>query len=139
MTPANPRHLTASSHAAYLSWRDAGVRRRLAILSEAGELLSQRSDELYQGLYADGLSQRLARYYGRWILHNASPALLGRYADELTRRVKAGTGEELLVRRPDGVVLMIAPGNSPTVNCAPLFPILLVVYTRLARSEVAAR
>jgi enoyl-CoA hydratase/carnithine racemase/acyl-CoA reductase-like NAD-dependent aldehyde dehydrogenase len=119
---------------AFLAWRDAGVGTRLRVLSNAGEALARRRPELDEALLADGLSQALASYYGDWIVSTAAPTRLARYAEDLVRRIDVGDGEEILVRRPDGVLLVVAPSNSPTINSAPLFPMLLVGNAIIARA-----
>ncbi|HHH26978.1 MAG TPA: aldehyde dehydrogenase family protein, partial [Polyangiaceae bacterium] len=63
-----------------------------------------------------------------------SPRRLRRYAEDIVRRVPVGDGEEILVRRPDGVVLVVTPSSSPTINAGPLFPILLVGNAVIARA-----
>ncbi|MEQ9325146.1 MAG: hypothetical protein RIF41_38625, partial [Polyangiaceae bacterium] len=98
-----------------MAWRNAGIAVRTRVLCEAGEALARRRAELDEGLVADGLSRALATYYGNWIVDTASPRRLRRYADDIVRRIPVGAGEEILVRRPDGVVLVVAPSSSPTI------------------------
>lgn len=106
-------------------WRRAGIARRLAVLQQAGALLAEQRDVLVSHLRRESLSTDLARYFGEWIVHAGNPELLRSYARDLSRWMKTGSGGELLVRRPDGVVLLMAPANSPTIQSASLFSILL--------------
>ncbi|GEM_PF-93761 len=109
-------------------------------MSEAGRILRANRGALLDCLRADGLSTALAQYYGAWILRQAEPALLEHAADELLRSTPAS--RETLVRRPDGVVALITPGNSPTINTAPLFSILLAgngVLMRAPARDTGAR
>ncbi len=115
-------------------WEEAGLAARLAVLQEAGRRLAERRSELDAWLRADGLSQRLAAYYGDWIVHQGDATLLQRYAWHHTRHEDVGGGGELLFLRPDGVVLLVVPGNSPTINTAPLFSLLLPGNAVLARA-----
>lgn len=139
MTGTQGPTLVAASREAFLSWRDAGIATRTRVLCAAGEALARRRAELDEGLFADGLSHALATYYGDWIVDTASPRRLRRYADDIVKRVPVGDGEEILVRRPDGVVLVVAPSSSPTINSAPLFPILLVGNAIIARAPTNDR
>lgn len=134
MTGAEGPTLVAASREAFVAWRDAGLATRTRVLCRAGEALARRRAELDAGLLADGLSQALATYYGDWIVDTAAPRRSRRYAEDIVRRVPVGEGEEILVRRPDGVVLVVAPSSSPTINAAPLFPILLVGNAVIARA-----
>ncbi|PRQ01253.1 aldehyde dehydrogenase family protein [Enhygromyxa salina] len=109
---------------AALEWRGVPILDRLRLLRSAGELLRDNREALLDCLRADGLSTALAEYYGAWILRQAEPDLLEQTANELLRTTPAR--DEVLVRRPDGVVALITPGNSPTINTAPLFSMLLV-------------
>ncbi|MCA9701268.1 MAG: aldehyde dehydrogenase family protein, partial [Myxococcales bacterium] len=109
--------------AAAARWRAVPLRTRLQVLRHAGELLRSRRDALLDCLRADGLSTTLAEFYGGWILRQGSEELLDHSARELVRATAAA--DECLVRRPDGVVALITPGNSPTINTAPLFSMLL--------------
>lgn len=114
-------------------WAAAGFERRLAVLQDAGRRLGGARDALHAALRADGLSVAMAQFYGEWILHAGDPRLLERYARSLVRWVPrpdrsdrpAAGGGELLLRRPDGVVLLVPPGNSPTINGSSVFSILL--------------
>jgi succinate-semialdehyde dehydrogenase/glutarate-semialdehyde dehydrogenase len=115
----------AGSRGAAAAWSRAGIERRLRVLQQAGEALSARRDQLLAALQADGLSQYLADNWIPWILHQGSARLLEQYARSLVRWVKTGVGGELLVRRPDGVVLVVPPANSPTIQASSLFSILL--------------
>ncbi|WP_146661349.1 aldehyde dehydrogenase family protein [Enhygromyxa salina] len=117
-------HVARDVHAAALEWRDVPIRARLKLLRSAGEVLRSRRDSLLDCLRADGLSTALAEYYGAWILRQAAPDVLEHTASELLRTTPAR--DEVWVRRPDGVVALITPGNSPTINTAPLFSMLLV-------------
>lgn len=109
--------------AAAAVWRAVPLRQRLEILREAGSILQQKREALLDCLRADGLSTALAEFYGGWILRQGQAPLLEHTARELLRTTPS-TGE-FLARRPDGVVALITPGNSPTINTAPLFSILL--------------
>ncbi len=122
---SDPQILVERAAEAGRRWARAGIATRLSVLQDAGARLAEQRAELYDGLYADGLSHDLAEYYGGWIIHCGSPDLLARYAKELVRFQPHGTGGELFVRRPDGVVLLVTPANSPTINAATLFSILL--------------
>lgn len=115
-------------------WRWCPVRERLAILRAAGERLRERRDDLLDALRADGLSTALARTYGVWIERQGSAELLEHAARQLVRATPAG--HETLVRRPDGVVALVTPANSPTINTAPLFSILLAGNGVLMRAPV---
>ena len=96
--------------------------------------LEERRSELDRYLREDGLSQRLAAYYGDWIVHCGRADHLERYAKDMVRRIATPIGEEVMVRRADGVVLLVTPGNSPTINTAPIFSMLLVGNAVLMRS-----
>lgn len=119
---------------AQTKWERAGLATRLQVLTEAGRELSRRRKELQEGLYADGLSQKLADYYGRWLIQQSSAEHLSRYAEDMTRlhHVEDG-GIEVMVRRADGVVLLIAPANSPTMTSAAIFSMLLPGNGLIAR------
>jgi enoyl-CoA hydratase/carnithine racemase/acyl-CoA reductase-like NAD-dependent aldehyde dehydrogenase len=110
--------------AAAVQWRGVPILERLDVLRTAGEVLRANRTALLDWLRADGLSTALAEYYGAWILRQAEPELLEYTASELLRRTPSPG--EVWVRRPDGVVALITPGNSPTINTAPLFSIVLV-------------
>ncbi len=112
------RVATAASH-----WHEVSIRERLKVLRRAGALLCENHDQLLDCLRADGLSTHLAEYYGGWIERQGAADLLEHTAAELLRPTPAR--DEWLVRRPDGVVALITPGNSPTINTAPLFSMLL--------------
>lgn len=116
------------------AWAAAGVARRLSVLERAGRALAARRDDLHAALRADSLSTDLARYWGDWLTHAADPEVLAHYADQMIRWVPAGEGGEILVRRPDGVVLLIPPGNSPTINGSSVFSILLAGNAVIARA-----
>lgn len=92
-------------------------------MRDAGARLRASHAELLGCLRADGLSAQLADFYGAWIQRQASAESLDQVARELWRTTPAR--DEVVVRRPDGVVALITPGNSPTINTAPLFSILL--------------
>lgn len=109
---------------AAVQWRNVPILDRLKLLRSAGELLRNNRDALLDCLRADGLSTALAEYYGAWILRQAAPDLLEHTATELLRSTPSSG--EMWVRRPDGVAALITPGNSPTINTAPLFCMLLV-------------
>lgn len=113
-------------------WRKVPIRERLKVLRRAGALLGQNHDRLIDCLRADGLSTNLAEYYGAWIERQGAADLLEHTAAELLRTTPASG--EALVRRPDGVVALITPGNSPTINTAPLFSILLAGNAVLMRA-----
>ena len=124
------------------AWADAGLSRRLAVLQDAGRALAQRRDELHRGLRADGLSDKLADYYGDWVVRSARPELLARYAADHGNWVATGEGGEWMFRRPDGLVLLVVPGNSPTLNGVSLFSILLpgnAVIVRAPRNDRGLR
>ncbi|MEO0604832.1 MAG: aldehyde dehydrogenase family protein, partial [Myxococcota bacterium] len=124
------------------AWANAGLEARLAVLREAGQALADQRDRLDAGLRGDGLSDKLAAYYGDWIVRCGDPDLLERYARDHARWVATGTGGELMVRRPDGLVLLVVPGNSPTLNAATLFTILLpgnAVITRAPKVDAGLR
>ncbi|NVB37539.1 aldehyde dehydrogenase family protein [Pseudenhygromyxa sp. WMMC2535] len=122
-SPTTPDVLARRVAAAARRWRVAPLRERLGILRDAGARLRAREQDLLDCLRADGLSTALARFYGGWILRQGAADLLEHTARELMRTTPAPG--ETLVRRPDGVVALITPGNSPTINTAPLFSILL--------------
>ena len=109
--------------AAANQWRAVPLRKRLEVLRRAGSILHDRRDALLDCLRADGLSTALAEFYGGWILRQGEAPLLEHTARELVRGTPSAN--EFLVRRPDGVVALITPGNSPTINTAPLFSMLL--------------
>lgn len=131
--------LGQSVRAASVEWARAGIERRLRVLQDAGRQLAERERELLACLAADGLSERLARHYGGWIVHAGSPRLLELYARSLVRRIDSGAGAEILVRRPDGVVLLVLPANSATINSAPIFSILLPGNGLLVRAPEHAK
>ena len=115
-------------------WAAAGLERRLAVLQNAGLRLERSRAALHDALRAEGLSVAMARFYGEWILHAGDPRLLELYARALVRWVPRPAqadppgppaGGELLLRRPDGVVLLVPPGNSPTINGSSVFSMLL--------------
>ncbi|PRP93388.1 putative enoyl-CoA hydratase echA8 [Enhygromyxa salina] len=112
-----------SVEAAAGCWRAVPIRDRLKVLRRAGATLRKNREALLDCLRADGLSTALAEYYGAWILRQGEADLLEHTATELLRSTPSSS--EVLVRRPDGVVALITPGNSPTINSAPLFSMLL--------------
>lgn len=116
--------ITQKVHEAALTWRIVPIRERLRVLRAAGEILRKNRIALLDCLRADGLSTVLAEFYGAWIERQASAELLEYTAGELLRTTPSD--HEMLVRRPDGVVALITPANSPTINTAPLFSMLLV-------------
>ena len=124
-SPSALRAQLAAAQQAQRAWAAAGVRARLAVLQEIGRRLRARRAEVDAGLGADGLSRVLQRRYGDWIVSQADPARMARYAEALVQEEAGGGAGELLVRRPDGVVLLVTPGNSPTINASSLFSILL--------------
>lgn len=107
------------------AWSQASAHRRRDVLVEAGRRLAARRDELDEGLRSDGLSRKLARFYGDWIVHQGTRDLLSRYTEDSIRIYSTGEGAEVSVRRPDGVVFVVTPANSPTINSAVLFSVLL--------------
>ena len=142
MIDAPPQDLVTAVATAQRQWERAGLERRLQVLQDAGARLSESRPELYRGLRGDGLSTRLAHDYGEWIVRSTRPDLLKTYAQEHHRWFSAGSAGELLVRRPDGVVLLVLPSNSPTLNAAPLFSILLPgngVVCRAPRNDLGLR
>lgn len=112
--------LTAAA-AAQRAWERAGLERRLRVLQDAGRRLAGERAALLDALRTDGLSTAMAEYWAEWIVHAADPKLLEGYARASLRWVRG----ELLVRRPDGVVLLVPPANSPTINASSVFSILL--------------
>lgn len=106
-------------------WANIGLEARLRVLHQAGARLAESRPQLHEGLFADGLSKKLADYYVEWIVRSSRPELLERYASDHGRWVSTGAGGELMFRRPDGVVLLVVPANSPTLNAATLFSMLL--------------
>lgn len=120
--------------AAQLEWARAGMARRLAVLREVGESLLARADELHACLGRDGLSRRMARYYGDWILQQARPDRLEAYARGHVQWCPTTERGELLIRRPDGVVLLITPSNSPTINGSSFLSMLLPGNAVLVRA-----
>ena len=104
-------------------WREVPLRERVAVLRRAGALLAERRELLLDRLRADGLSTALAENFAKWILRQGEAEVLEYGARQLYRATP--NGGEHLVRRPDGVVALITPGNSATINSAPLFSILL--------------
>jgi enoyl-CoA hydratase/carnithine racemase/acyl-CoA reductase-like NAD-dependent aldehyde dehydrogenase len=128
-------HLVSRIGAAARRWRRLPIRERLDVLRVAGATLHQRRQDLLECLRADGLSTVLAEYYGAWIERQGSAELLEHNARELLRGTPAT--HETLVRRPDGVVALITPGNSPTINTAPLFSILLAGNGVLMRAPAS--
>jgi acyl-CoA reductase-like NAD-dependent aldehyde dehydrogenase len=130
----NPVGVAPEARRASLAWAAAGLARRLAVLQAAGRELAARRDELHAALRADSLSEDMARYWGDWLTRAAAPDVLQRYATWMARQVPARAGSELLVRRPDGVVLLVPPGNSPTINSSSVFSILLPGNVVIARA-----
>ncbi len=119
------REAARATRAAAPAWQRAGVEKRLAVVAEAGERLHARRAELEAAMRGDGFSGEMAAFWSEWILRAADPKLLARYARGLVRWFATDGGGELLVRRPDGVVLLVPPANAPTLNASPLFQILL--------------
>ncbi|MBX2798087.1 MAG: aldehyde dehydrogenase family protein [Myxococcales bacterium] len=118
--------LVADVSVARAAWEQAGLQARLAVLKDAGAALAAHREALEATLLRDGLSRAMARTYGDWIVRCARPPLLDAYAEQFARWMGTqGRRGELLVRRPDGVVLLVLPGGSPTINAASLFSILL--------------
>ncbi|MEZ4451958.1 MAG: aldehyde dehydrogenase family protein [Nannocystaceae bacterium] len=120
--------------AAQREWARAGMTRRLAVLREVGAALIARADDLHACLERDGLSRRMARYYGAWILQQARPDRLEAYARGHVQWCPTAERGELLIRRPDGVVLLITPSNSPTINGASFLSMLLPGNAVLVRA-----
>lgn len=134
MSDVDLKALAERASEAQRAWALAGLERRLNVLQQAGQALSNRREELYDGLRKDGLSTVLAEYYGAWIIHQGQPDLLARYAKDMVELKRSrGGSSELLLRRPDGVVLLITPANSPTINGATLFSLLLPGNAVVAR------
>jgi acyl-CoA reductase-like NAD-dependent aldehyde dehydrogenase len=123
--PTTPLTLAQNARKAAAEWQRAGIARRLEVLQRAGRALCAQHSTLLDLLRRESLSTRLAEYFGTWIVHAADPELLRSYARSLWRWAPAGSGGELLVRRADGVVLLVTPANSPTIQSASLFSILL--------------
>lgn len=118
--------LATQVNTAALAWQRAGIEKRLAVLQEAGAQLASSRNRLQEILRAEGLSVDLARDYAEWVVHAGDPQLLSNYARNMVQLINTGSGSgELLVRKPDGVVLLFAQAGSPTFNAAPLFSILL--------------
>jgi len=110
---------------AALQWEHAGIAKRLQVLQEAGKKLLEYKSDLQNVFVLEGLSLDLAEEYSKFILQAGNPELLEKYSANILSRHKAGYGEELLVYRPDGIVLLFAQAGSPTFNAATLFSILL--------------
>ncbi len=121
------------------AWQRAGLARRLEVISGAGARLHARKEALVDGMRSDGFSAELAAFWSEWVLRASEPRLLADYARAMVRRVRSGNGCELLVRRPDGVVLLSPPANAPTINTAPIFSILLAGNGVILRAPERAR
>lgn len=126
--------VTTAARQASRAWRHVGTQRRLEVLQEVGRHLAQRRDALVQLIRRDGPSRAIAEYFADWIVHAADPELLARYARDSWRRVDTEGGPELLVRRPDGVVLLSPPQNSSTIQTASIFSMLLVGNAVIVRA-----
>jgi acyl-CoA reductase-like NAD-dependent aldehyde dehydrogenase len=119
------REAARATRDAAQAWQRAGVAKRLEVIAQAGERLHQRRTALLAAFRSDGFSAELASFWSEWVLRAAEPALLADYARAMARFVPVDEGGEILVRRPDGVVLLSPPANAPTINAAPIFSILL--------------
>jgi acyl-CoA reductase-like NAD-dependent aldehyde dehydrogenase len=133
------RDAARATRVASEAWQRAGLSRRLEVMAKAGERLHARRDALVDGMRSDGFSAELAAYWSHWILRAAEPRLLADYARAMVRVVPSGDGCEILVRRPDGVVLLSPPANAPTINTAPIFSVLLAGNGVLLRAPERAR
>ncbi|MFT5680367.1 MAG: enoyl-CoA hydratase/carnithine racemase [Myxococcota bacterium] len=142
--PCSPSPFDLADRAikARVAWGSATIAKRVATLSEIGRTLARRRPELDAGLAVDGLTAFMARPYGDWIVSQADPERMTRYGAELVREEVGALGPEFLVRRPDGLVLLVPPGSSPTINCSCLFSILLpgnAVILRAPRNDQGMR
>jgi acyl-CoA reductase-like NAD-dependent aldehyde dehydrogenase len=130
----NPLETAARARLAQGPWADAGISRRLNVVRGMGERLITRHEVLVEALVADGFSTDMARYWAAWITAACEPRKLGEDARLLARVFDTRRGAELVVRRPDGIVLLDPPANSATINTAPLFSILLPGNAVLVRT-----
>ncbi|MEZ4293447.1 MAG: aldehyde dehydrogenase [Polyangiaceae bacterium] len=134
METPSPAEIARQARIASKEWQRAGIARRLAVLQEVGEEVARRREEIVSHLRRESLSRRLADYFVEWIVHAADPGLLAAYARDLARWVRTPGGGELLVRRADGVVLIVTPGNSPTLQSASAFSVLLAGNAVIVRA-----
>jgi acyl-CoA reductase-like NAD-dependent aldehyde dehydrogenase len=135
MTIIDPTRAAALARAAQQAWADAGLTRRLETIERAGAGLRESRDALVDALASDGFSTEMARYWADWIVAAASARKLRADARLLARCFETRGGGEIVVRRPDGVVLLDPPSNSAGINTAPIFSILLAGNAVLARTS----
>jgi acyl-CoA reductase-like NAD-dependent aldehyde dehydrogenase len=124
--PLYPATIVATVKTAARDWATAGLEQRLEVLQAAGAQLLEQRPQLEQALLSEGFSADIARDYAEWILYAGNPKLLAQYANNIVQWVATGNGGELMVRRPDGVIVLYAQAGSAAFNAATLFSMLLV-------------
>ena len=116
------------------AWEDAGIARRLDTVERAGARLRASRDALTDALGADGFSIEMARYWTDWITAAGGSRKLRAEARSLARVFETESGGEIILRRPDGLVLLDPPANSAGINTAPLLSMLLAGNGVLVRT-----
>ncbi len=106
-------------------WARTPIKNRAQILSHAGEFLHAKQHDIFRCLREDGLSDVLAKRYAPWVLAQSEEARLLIAARDMIDVKRLTTTFEISIRRADGIVALVTPGNSPTINAGTLFPILL--------------
>ncbi|MFC8193495.1 NAD-dependent succinate-semialdehyde dehydrogenase [Cellulomonas sp. NPDC057328] len=110
----------AAAHDAFPAWRATAPRVRSELLRAVFEVLTAHSEDIAALVTAEGgkpLAESRAEVayaadYVRWYAEEAVRA------DGLARRAPAGTHHQLVLRRPVGPALLIAPWNFPIAMIA---------------------
>ncbi len=110
----------AAAHDAFPTWRGTAPRVRSELLRAVFEVLTAHSEDIAALVTAEGgkpLAESRAEVayaadYVRWYAEEAVRA------DGLARRAPAGTHHQLVLRRPVGPALLIAPWNFPIAMIA---------------------
>ena len=114
-------------------WERAGLSMRTRVLCEAADGLEERRSEFTRYIMEDGSSRAVAAAIVSRALNLLRPERLEQYARWLVRTVKTEVTDELFVRRPDGVVLVLTAANGPLMNSVAVF------YMMLAGNAVIVR
>ncbi|RMI09777.1 NAD-dependent succinate-semialdehyde dehydrogenase [Cellulomonas triticagri] len=158
-TPEDGRAALDAACAAAPAWREVAPRARSEVLRAVFEAVVARTEDLAALITAEGgkplaearAEVQYAAEYVRWYSEQAVRV------DGLARRAPAGTHHQMVLRRPVGPALLIAPWNFPiamitrkvapalaagcpvVVKPARLTPLTTAYFAEIVREELEAR